>query len=41
MDSLLIIAIALVIAAIIANLSLAFGVDSRDGFGLNLGTGLS
>jgi hypothetical protein len=41
MDSLLIIAIALAIAAIVANLSLAFGVDSRDGFGVGHGARLS
>ena len=33
MDNLLIIAIAVAIAAILANLSVVYGVDSREGFG--------
>ena len=41
MDSLLILTLALALAAVLANLSVAFGEDSRDGFGWSGPAGLS
>ena len=41
MDTLLILAIALAIVALLASLSVSFGEDSRDGFGWSGPAGLS
>ena len=41
MDSLLILTIALALVTILANLAVAFGEESRDGFGWNGPAGLS
>ena len=41
MDSLLILTIALALVTVLANLAVAFGEDSRDGFGWSGPAGLS